>query len=110
MEQQHSDYELVARCQKGEKEAFDILMERYEKKVFNTVLLLVHNYEEAVDIVQQAFVKSYTSIGRLGNEKNFQAWVFKIALNLAKNKLKQKKVQKSVSIHEKHGETTDIRT
>ena len=79
---------LVKRCQAGEREAFNEIVRSYQKKVLNLAYHFLGNYTEAVDLTQDAFIKAYFSIKRFRQESNFYTWLYRITVNLCKNKLK----------------------
>jgi RNA polymerase sigma-70 factor (ECF subfamily) len=82
-----SDAELVARTRQGDVEAFNHLVSRWEKRLYNYLLRLVANRpgyrEDALDLAQEAFLKAYQSIGTLADAGKFSAWLYRIAHNLA---------------------------
>lgn len=82
-----SDAALVARTRKGNLEAFNCLVSRWEKRLYNYLLrLLAHRpgyREDALDLAQEAFLKAYQSIGTLSDDQKFAPWLYRIAHNLA---------------------------
>ena len=87
------DYELVCSCQKGDANAFEVLVEKYQKKVLNIVHRMIGNYEEACEVVQDAFFSAYKAMGKFRGESRFSSWLYAIAINLSKNRRKQIKVR-----------------
>jgi RNA polymerase sigma-70 factor (ECF subfamily) len=85
------DYELIRRCQKGESAAFEALVEKYQKKMLNTAYRMIGNYEEACEVVQDAFLAAYRSIKQFRGESRFSTWLYSIVINLSKNRLKKVK-------------------
>ncbi len=79
------DQELVARVQKGEKKAFDILVLKYQQKVANVVARYVHDPVETLDVTQEAFIKAYRALSNFRGESAFYTWLYRIAINTAKN-------------------------
>ena len=79
---------LVKRCQAGEREAFNEIVRSYQKKVLNLAYHFLGDYSEAVDLTQDAFIKAYLSIKRFRQESSFYTWLYRITVNLCKNKLK----------------------
>ncbi len=82
------ELKLVKRCQAGERGAFNEIVRSYQKKVFNLAYHFLGNYSEAVDLTQDAFIKAYLSIKRFRQEASFYTWLYRITVNLCKNKLK----------------------
>tara|TARA_R110000787_G_scaffold35789_8_gene91663 strand:- start:13770 stop:14363 length:594 start_codon:yes stop_codon:yes gene_type:complete len=82
-----SDKQLVARVQKGDKRAFDLLVLKYQYKVHAIVARFVNDREEVNDVVQEAFIKAYRALGNFRGESQFYTWLYRIAVNTAKNYL-----------------------
>ncbi len=85
---QIEDIGLVERCQQGISEAFDELVLKYQKKVFNVAYRLLNNYDEANDIAQEVFVRVYKNIGGFRKESSIFTWLYRITVNLSMNRLK----------------------
>lgn len=81
------DIQLVERVQQGDKRAFDMLVLKYQHKIYSLVLRFVHDYQEAQDVAQEAFIKAYRAIGSFRGESAFYTWLYRIAINTAKNYL-----------------------
>jgi RNA polymerase sigma-70 factor (ECF subfamily) len=79
--------ELVKRVQKGDKGAFDLLVLKYEQKIVNLVMRYVRDPELALDISQEAFIKAYRALPRFRGDSAFYTWLYRIAVNTAKNYL-----------------------
>jgi len=80
-----TDKQLVARVQKGDKRAFDLLVIKYQHKVAAIVSRYIYDREEVKDIVQEAFIKAYRAIGSFRGDSQFYTWLYRIAVNTAKN-------------------------
>jgi RNA polymerase sigma-70 factor (ECF subfamily) len=87
MSNESTDKELVKRVQKGDKGAFDLLVLKYEHKIVNLVMRYVRDPEQALDISQEAFIKAYRALPRFRGESAFYTWLYRIAVNTAKNYL-----------------------
>jgi len=87
MSNESTDKELVKRVQKGEKGAFDILVLKYEHKIVNLVMRYVRDPELSLDITQEAFIKAYRALPRFRGDSAFYTWLYRIAVNTAKNHL-----------------------
>ena len=87
MSNQSSDKKLVKRVQKGDKGAFDLLMLKYQHKIVNLVMRYVRDPELALDITQEAFIKAYRALPRFRGDSAFYTWMYRIAVNTAKNHL-----------------------
>lgn len=85
------DLELVERCNAGDRVAFRILVEKHQTAVFNTVVGIVKDPDEADDLTQEIFVKVYRSLGRFMGESLFTVWLYRIAVNQSLDRLKSRK-------------------
>lgn len=89
---QHVDDEtLVAKVQQGDASAYDLLVTRYKERLYATVYHMTSNHEDANDLVQEAFIKAFKSIGSFKRESSFYTWVYRIAVNRTINHLKRRK-------------------
>ena len=79
------DLALVRRAKKGDYRAFDLLVLKYQSRVIATVFKYVKEKQLAEDIAQEAFIKSYKSLDSFREESSFYTWVYRIAVNTAKN-------------------------
>ncbi len=82
-----ADQELVRRVQKGDRRAFDLLFSRYQHKIHGLVSRYVRAHDEIDDVVQEAFIKAYRALPRFRGESAFYTWLYRIAINTAKNYL-----------------------
>ncbi len=82
-----TDKELVRRVQKGDRRAFDLLFSRYQHKIHGLVSRYVRAHDEIDDVVQEAFIKAYRALPRFRGESAFYTWLYRIAINTAKNYL-----------------------
>lgn len=87
MSNQSSDKKLVKRVQKGDTGAFDLLVLKYQHKIVNLVMRYVRDPELALDITQEAFIKAYRALPRFRGDSAFYTWMYRIAVNTAKNHL-----------------------
>jgi RNA polymerase sigma-70 factor (ECF subfamily) len=81
------DQTLVEQVQRGDKQAFDVLVLKYQNKIIHLVNRYVHDSDEARDVAQEAFIKAYRAIGRFRGDSAFYTWLYRIAINTAKNYL-----------------------
>jgi RNA polymerase sigma-70 factor (ECF subfamily) len=82
-----SDDQLVARVQKGDKRAFDLLVLKHQFKVHAIVSKYVKDYDEVNDVVQETFIKTYRALEAFRGESAFYTWLYRIAVNTSKNYL-----------------------
>jgi len=81
------DQKLVARVQRGDKAAFDLLVRKYQHKVAKLVSRYVRDRREVEDVTQEALIKAYRAIGGFRGESAFYTWLYRIAVNTAKDYL-----------------------
>ena len=87
MSEADADLELVRRVQAGQKNAFDLLVRKYQHKVFAIISRYVHNHAEAQDVAQDTFLRAYRALANFRGESAFYTWLYTIATNTAKNHL-----------------------
>ena len=81
------DQGLVERAQRGDRRAFDLLVLKYQQKIVQLVMRYVRDPAEALDVSQEAFVKAYRALPGFRGESAFYTWLYRIAINTAKNYL-----------------------
>ena len=79
------DAELVARVQRGDKKAFDLLVLKYQRKIMRLLSRMVRDPHEVEDVAQEAFIKAYRALPQFRGESAFYTWLYRIAINTAKN-------------------------
>lgn len=79
------DAELVARVQAGDKKAFDLLVLKYQHRIVQVVNRFVKDPSESLDVAQEAFIKAYRALPGFRGESAFFTWLYRIAINTAKN-------------------------
>lgn len=86
--------QLIAGLKQGDPDAFRHLVETYQRRVYNTVLAIVRQPEEAEDVAQEVFVQVFESIGRFGGEAKLTAWIYRIATTKALEAYRKRHAQK----------------
>jgi len=86
---QDDDNHYVALCQRGDTNAFQVLVERYQKKMLNIAYRITGDYEEACETVQEAFLSAFKAIKKFRGEAAFSTWLTGITMNHARNRLKK---------------------
>lgn len=87
MGEKEVDQLLVERVQKGEKRAFDVLVQKYQHKIVSLISRYVSDPSEALDVAQEAFIKAYRALKNFRGDSAFYTWMYRIAINTAKNHL-----------------------
>jgi len=80
-----ADEVLVARCLEGDTEAFDLLIRRYEKPIFNGCLRMVKDYQDAQDVTQTVFLKAYQKLDTFDPSYRFFSWIYRMMINESLN-------------------------
>lgn len=82
-----TDQQLVVRVQKGDSRAFDLLVLKYQHKLFGLISRYVYDADEVQDVAQEAFIKAYRALPKFRGDSQFYTWLYRIAVNTAKNHL-----------------------
>ncbi|XLQ19967.1 MAG: RNA polymerase sigma factor [Candidatus Moraniibacteriota bacterium] len=94
------DNEIVRMVQNGNTACFDVIIKRYEKKLFYYVMRFVNNSDESKDLVQNVFIKTLKHIDSFDCEKKFSSWIYRIAHNETMNWFNRSNKRKTISIEE----------
>jgi RNA polymerase sigma-70 factor (ECF subfamily) len=87
MAENEIDYELVRRVQAGDKKAFDLLVRKYQHKLVSVISRYINDWSECQDVAQESFIRAYRALGNFRGDAQFYTWLYKIAVNTAKNHL-----------------------
>ena len=88
MKSEHeSDQRLVVRAQQGDKRAFDVLVLKYQQRIGSVVARYLRDRDEVADVTQEAFIKAYRALANFRGDAQFYTWLYRIAINTAKNHL-----------------------
>ncbi len=79
------DNELVAQVRLGDKQSFDLLVQKYQFKILKLVNRYVNDPSEAMDVAQESFIKAYRALDKFRGDSAFYTWLYRIAINTAKN-------------------------
>ncbi len=93
-----SDLELIQEFKNGNNKAFNLLVLRYQEKIYWVVRRLLPDHDEADDVVQDVFVKVYRSLSTFKGDSSFYTWLYRIAVNLSLNEIRRKKTRKTFSL------------
>lgn len=92
--------DLVKRAQRGELEAYDELVRRYQERIYATVYHMTSNHEDANDLAQDSFIKAFQALKSFKGGSSFYTWLYRIAVNKTINFLKQRKNRVSLSLND----------
>jgi RNA polymerase sigma-70 factor (ECF subfamily) len=87
MGEQQLDQALVERVQKGDRRAFDLLVRKYQHKIIAVISRYISDWSECQDVAQEAFIRAYRAMANFRGDSQFYTWMYKIAINTAKNYL-----------------------
>ena len=109
MSERDVDAELVARVQRGDKQAFDLLVLKYQRKIMRLLSRMIRDPSEIEDVAQEAFIKAYRALPQFRGESAFYTWLYRIAINTARNWLAQNNRRPSTPSAQENedGETFD---
>lgn len=93
-----SDQELIQAFQEGDDSVFEILVKRYESRLFNTVLGLVRNHHEAEDLFQDILIKIYKKLKDFRGDSRFFTWLYRVSVNTTWDHLRKKKRRPAFSL------------
>lgn len=82
-----SEQHLIQRARKGDQEAFAALVTEHQRYIYNLALRVLKNEEEALDLVQEAFVRAWTALPNFRGQSQFRTWLYRIVTNLCYNRL-----------------------
>jgi len=102
------DEELVRRVQAGNNEAFEELVKRYERKVYNIAYRLMGNERDASEVLQDAFLRAYRFLPKFQFKSSFFTWLYRIATNVSLSKLRKREKVDVVSIDQPVNEAGDL--
>jgi RNA polymerase sigma-70 factor (ECF subfamily) len=94
------DRELVQAAQRGDRDAFKTLFERYHRRAYTLALGVVRNQDDALDVVQDAFIKAHKYLDKFEGNSSFYTWLYRIVMNLAIDHLRKHRRVKPVELDE----------
>lgn len=100
----NEDLRLIAECLAGRRDAFGELVARYQHRLYNATIRLVHNPEDAADVVQEAFLNAYQSLDSFKGDSEFFTWLYRIAFNAAVSHKRKQKLM--LSLDSSHGDSS----
>lgn len=103
------DEDLVVLCQKGDRQAFEVLVLRYMQKAFRIALDFTRNAEEAKDLSQDAFLRAFTKIKDFDKRSTFYTWFYRIVVNLCLDQIRRKKRTPWERVNERSASPADLK-
>jgi RNA polymerase sigma-70 factor, ECF subfamily len=100
------DRDLIAKARRGYVDAYNVLVSRWEKRVFNYLLRLVGQREDAMDLSQDVFLKAYQNLKKLEDPAKFPGWLFRIAHNEAYSLLRKNRPEGEMTVEPRSGEAS----
>ena len=100
---QNNEASLLKKAKNGDKDAFNLLVIKYQPRIMSVLYGFLKNHSDAEDLSQQTFIKAWTNLEKFRGDSSFYTWIYRIAINLAKNFVKKPSTQfekTSVSIDE----------
>lgn len=107
MAEHEIDAELVRKAQKGDKTAFDLLVRKYQHRIAAVVSRFVRDHGECQDVVQDSFIKAFRSLPAFRGDSQFYTWMYRIAVNTAKNHLASRKRRPGADVEIEDAEFID---
>jgi len=102
------DADLIRKAQRGDVEGFNLLISRWEKRVFNYLLRILQNREDALDLSQDVFLKAYQNLRKLEDPDRFAAWLFRIAHNEAYSLFRKRKPEGEPYAEQHSGQSVNV--
>ena len=99
--------DLIARCQAGDREAFDELVSRYQRYVFNIIYQHLGPTDQLEDIAQEVFLRIFKFIGSFRREASLESWIYKVTLNYIRSHLRKQSLQRRMLIQERQSGEDD---
>ncbi len=95
------DSQLILKFIDGDVQAFNVLVNRWQNRIYNFVFKVLGKREDAKDVTQKTFIKVYKNLRKLKDKQKFSAWIHQIAMNLCRDEMRKNKRSPTISIHEK---------
>src|ERR1044071_1630556 len=93
-----TDADLVRKTLSGKTEAYNVLVQRYQRQVYNLAYRMLGNAEDAGDLVQDTFLRAYSALAKFRQDASFLTWLYKIASNLCIDQLRSRKAKGALSL------------
>jgi len=107
-----TEQELIARCKSGDRQAYSILVSRYQRRAYGIAYGILRNRDDAMDAAQDAFVKVFRNIGGFKGNSSFYTWFYRIVVNVCIDQCRRRKKTRSVEYddsYRRRDESTGVR-
>lgn len=104
---EETDINLVKRTRNGDRRAFNELVTRYQRRLFGVCFAMVRNHDDAMDLVQESFVRAYRNLDRFEGNSTFYTWIYRIAKNVCIDHLRKAQRQRTVDYDDAVGRDED---
>ncbi len=94
-----SDIALVGRAQGGESRAFDLLVIRYQKRLYSVIFQIIRHHQDTEDVLYQTLIKAHDNLSGFKGNSGFHTWLYRIAVNRSLNFIRLRKTNREMSIH-----------
>ena len=91
----NQERDIILRIVGGERDAYALLVNEYKTSIFNLAYRMTGNYEDALDLAQETFIRAYVNLKKFDSEQRFFTWIYTIGINLVRNHLKKKRQDRS---------------
>lgn len=105
---EQSDETLVEQVQEGDRDAFRLLVERYQRRIYSVAYGMVRNREDALDVVQEAFIKVHRHIDNFKGSSSFYTWLYRIAVNLCIDHIRKRSRHQQVDYDDTIQRSTEV--
>jgi len=93
MQHTYSDNQIIDEIRNGNRDAFELLVKKYQQKVFQSSMGFLHDEDEAADLTQDIFIKVYQQLDKFKGRSSFSTWLFRICVNMGTNHLRKQKLR-----------------
>ncbi|MGQ1945567.1 RNA polymerase sigma factor [Geofilum sp. OHC36d9] len=114
MQNTYSDNQIIDEIRNGNRDAFGLLVKKYQQKVFQSSMGFLHDEDEAADLTQDIFIKVYQQLDKFKGQSSFSTWLFRICVNMGTNHLRKQKIRQfirpengAIMIHSQSPNRTD---
>ncbi len=108
MNHQADDKIIIEQILNGDKQAYTLLVKRYQQKVFRLCMGFMHNPDDAADLTQEVFIKAYQKLSTYKGDSKFSTWLYRVSVNMAINSQRKQKIRATFNFYDNGNETQQI--